>query len=127
MLPLMRRLAVVVLLLSGCQIDHSSPGKPADRASAAAAGPSVVAGLTHDETDALCNAVVRSGASADAEENRNYLIADWLGKQIVSDTGRAWMAGFAQLGQDKAARRAALTRAARSAGLPSCPLVEMWQ
>ncbi len=129
MLPSMRALAVL-LVAAACQSGSSSP---ADRGAAPgiapagpSAGPSVLATLTRPEADSLCHAFERSGAAADVEANHGYLIANWLAKEIVSDTGRAWLANFARLGQDKPARRAALTQVARDTGLADCPLVAMW-
>lgn len=128
MLPQMRALALAVLALAACQ-NGSPPPAERGKGSAGSAGPAVpiVATLTRAEADSLCNAFERSGAAADAEANHAYLIADWLGKEIVSDTGRAWLVNFARLGQDKAARRAALARAAKDAGLDACPLTTMWE
>lgn len=125
MLPPMRAL-LVVLALAACQ-RSSDPPPSAGRATGAATGPSLVATLTRAEAEDLCFAFDRSGAAADVDANRNYLIADWLGKQIVSETGRAWMADFARLGQDKVARRTALERLAKTHALPDCPLAAMWQ
>lgn len=122
MLPPMRAV-LFVLLVASCQQNTESKPAPA----ATATTPSLMATLTATEAEDLCNAVERSGALADVEENRNYLIADWLGRQIVSETGRTWMADFARLGQDRAARRAALDQLVRTHRLPGCPLVAMWQ
>ncbi len=125
MLPPMRAL-LVVLAAAACQ-RSSDPPPSAGSAAGAAPGPSLVATLTRSEAEDLCFAFDRSGAAADVAANRNYLIADWLGKQIVSETGRAWMADFARLGQDKAARRTALERLAKTHALADCPLAAMWQ
>ncbi|MBK9033665.1 MAG: hypothetical protein IPL61_20770 [Myxococcales bacterium] len=126
----MRSLALAALAVVACQTGTPAPG--AERGSgqpAGKAGPSVplVATLTRAEAESLCNAFERSGAADDTEANRGYLIANWMAKEIVSDTGRAWLVNFAQLGQDKAARRDALARVARDAGLAGCPLTSMWE
>jgi hypothetical protein len=134
------RLAVTVAALAAaCQTGTSSP--PATGSGTArrppppaatvgvpkAPGGSVVATLTRDETEDLCNAFERSGAATDVAENRDYLIANYLGKTIRSDTGHAWLINFSRLGDDQAARVAILTRAAKDAGLTSCPLAALWQ
>ncbi|MEZ4400662.1 MAG: hypothetical protein R3B06_11620 [Kofleriaceae bacterium] len=123
--------AVTLAALAACQSGTAPPGgAPAPGApqnANAAAGPPVMATLSKAEADSLCNAFERSGAAADEEANHGYLIANWLAKEIVSDTGRAWLVGFAQLGGDKPARRAALAQAAQAAGLADCPLIAMWQ
>lgn len=128
MLRAMRALAALLVAAAACQ---SGSPPPRERAAAAApgvgpAGAAVMAVLTRTEADSLCNAFERSGAAADTEANHGYLIANWLAKEIVTDTGRAWLANFARLGQDKPARRQALTELARDNGLASCPLLAMW-
>ena len=121
----------VVLVVAACQRGKDSPPSPGSAPPAPAAaqppGAAVVAMLTRAETEDLCNAYERSGAAADIEDNRDYLVADYLGKHITSDTGHAWLINFARLGADKAARAAALERAARDAGLPGCPLADRWR
>jgi hypothetical protein len=122
--PSMRRLVAAAVLVAACQ---SGTPPPTDRAAPAAKpGPNALAILTRHEADSLCNAFQRSGAAADSDDNRDYLVATYLGKQITSDTGRAWLVRFSRMGADKAARRAALTQAAKDAGLPDCPLIAMW-
>ncbi len=68
-----------------------------------------------------------TSAATDSPDNRDYLVANYLAKTVKSETGHAWLINFARLGADKAARVDALTRAAKDAGLTSCPLVAMWQ
>lgn len=120
------RVLVVLVVAAACQSGSTSPRDRGAAPGVAPAGPTVLATLTRSEAESLCNAFERSGAAADTEANHGYLIANWLGKEIVSDTGRAWLANFARLGQDKPARRAALTQAASDAGLDGCALVSMW-
>lgn len=126
MLPQMRPLALAALAVVACQT--GTPASGGERGSGSA-GPAaaVIATLTRAEAESLCNAFERSGAAADVEANHGYLIANWMAKEIVSDTGRAWLVNFAQLGPDKAARRAALARVAQDAGLTTCPLTAMWE
>lgn len=137
------RLAVALAVLAAaCQTGTSSPPStgtatppsPVGQPKAAqpkggipAPGAAVIAMLTKDETEDLCNAYERSGAATDSPDNRDYLVASYLGKTIKSETGHAWLINFARLGGDKAARVDALTRAAKDAGLTSCPLVAMWE
>lgn len=134
------RLAVaLVVLAAACQTGTSSPaaagsGRPPastvgqpKTGPAAAPGAAVVAMLTKGEAEELCNAYERSGAATDSPDNRDYLVANYLAKTVKSETGHAWLINFARLGADKAARVDALTRAAKDAGLTSCPLVAMWQ
>ena len=133
------RLAVALVLAAACQTGTSSPpaagsGRPPastvgqpKTGPAAAPGAAVVAMLTKGEAEELCNAYERSGAATDSPDNRDYLVANYLAKTVKSETGHAWLINFARLGADKAARVDALTRAAKDAGLTSCPLVAMWQ
>lgn len=134
------RLAVIVAVLAAaCQTGTSSPpatgsGRPPSAATAgqpkggpAAPGAAVVAMLNKDEAEELCNAYERSGAATDSPDNRDYLVANYLAKTVKSETGHAWLINFARLGADKAARIDALNRAAKDAGLTSCPLVAMWK
>jgi len=135
------RLAVIVAVLAAaCQTGTSSPpatgsGRPPSPATvgqpktgpAAAPGAAVVAMLTKDEAEDLSNAFERSGAATDSPDNRDYLVANYLAKTVKSETGHAWLINFARLGADNAARIDALNRAAKDAGLTSCPLVAMWQ
>lgn len=132
------RLAVALAVLTAaCQTGTSSaPAAGSDRPPSAAGqaqggpaapGAAVVAMLTKDEADELCNAFERSGAATDSPDNRDYLVANYLAKSVKSETGHAWLINFARLGADKAARIDALNRAAKDAGLTSCPLVAMWQ
>lgn len=131
------RLAVALAVLAAaCQTGTSSPpgtgsGRPPSAATAGqptgAPGAAVVAMLTKDEAADLCNAYERSGAATDSPDNRDYLVANYLAKAVKSETGHAWLINFARLGADKAARIDALNRAAKDAGLTSCPLVAMWQ
>lgn len=132
------RLAVALVLAAACQTGTSSSpaagsGRPPastvgqPKTGPAAPGAAIVAMLTKGEAEELCNAYERSGAATDSPDNRDYLVANYLAKTVKSKTGHAWLINFARLGADKAARVDALTRAAKDAGLTSCPLVAMWQ
>jgi|JI10StandDraft_1071094.scaffolds.fasta_scaffold03162_22 hypothetical protein len=132
------RLAVALVLAAACQTGTSSSpaagsGRPPastvgqPKTGPAAPGAAIVAMLTKGEAEELCNAYERSGAATDSPDNRDYLVANYLAKTVKSETGHAWLINFARLGADKAARVDALTRAAKDAGLTSCPLVAMWQ
>lgn len=77
------------------------------------------------DLDQICNAIERSGATDLEPADRAYTIAMWLPAN-VSQAGRDWLVEWAQLGEDKPARRAMLERAAKQAGVKDCPLLAMW-
>jgi hypothetical protein len=115
MLAPMRLLSALVVIAAACQTGGAPPPPPTK------------ADLTRAEAENICNAVDKSGASGEEESNKAYLMAQWLAKEVVSDSGHAWLISFAKLGDDKPARVRALVTMARAAGLPSCPLTAMWQ
>ena len=55
------------------------------------------------------------------------LVAMWLGQNIKSDEGLAWLRAFSRLGEDKAARYKMLEDAAASNGIRDCPLLAFWK
>lgn len=79
------------------------------------------------DLDRICNAKQLSGADQDATGQGTYMMAQWLNANVTSDEGRAFLVEFAQLGQDKPARRKKLEDAAAKHGLTSCPLVDDWR
>ncbi|HVV82728.1 MAG TPA: hypothetical protein VHE35_06590 [Kofleriaceae bacterium] len=79
------------------------------------------------EVDKICHAVELSGAPRDGTTNDLGMTALWLGQNIKSDEGLAFLRAFAKLGDDKAARRKMLTDAAATYGIKDCPLVSFWE
>ncbi|MBE7451065.1 MAG: hypothetical protein HS111_19875 [Kofleriaceae bacterium] len=101
--------------LAACQSGSSAPAGAASNAALAA------------DLEKLCNAKVRSGADQEPGAQGTYLMAQWIDANITSREGRAFLVEFAQLGQDKAARRQKLEQAMTRHGLASCPLVDEWR
>ena len=72
----------------------------------------------------ICDVMQRSGALERSEAEWQFVVADWLGRNVTSAEGRAFLVELARTpGPDKAAL---LTAAGRRAGLDDCPLARIW-
>jgi hypothetical protein len=126
----LRRPAVVALLVAACQSGASggpapapapAPKQEAGSVGAAAPGPSRYG----RDIERLCNAEAESGALEEAEEARQIIVAKWLGANIETPEGHAFLAKIQPLAAgDKAA---ALDREAQKVGLAGCPLARRWK
>lgn len=72
----------------------------------------------------ICHVMKESGANQLTEAEHQYTVAQWLGRNITSEPGRAFLAKLARTPPDG---KAALLRATgKQAGLDDCPLATMW-
>ncbi|MEZ4365472.1 MAG: hypothetical protein R2939_04180 [Kofleriaceae bacterium] len=72
----------------------------------------------------ICGAVEGAGASDLRGPDRTVAVAQWLGANVASDAGRAFLVEFGQLPDGE--RADALRTAAQAAGLPGCALAAEW-
>ena len=73
---------------------------------------------------AICFAQEDSGALEANDYERQLIVAQWLGKEVKSEPGRAFLA---QLARASAADKGELLKAASvQAGLATCPLISTW-
>jgi hypothetical protein len=79
------------------------------------------------ELDKICHAVELSGAPLDGTTNDLGATAVWLGENIKTEEGLAFLRAFAVLGNDKPARYKMLDDAARANGVRDCPLLAYWK
>ena len=126
----MKGIAVLSLVLIACSTRHEpqpapSPGSP--RASSAAPGTAVgpIADDYKLDIENLCNVLQRSGADQEAPAARNALIAMWLGPNIKTTAGHAFLVQIQPLqGGDNAK---ALEDEATRVGIATCPLAGQWR
>jgi hypothetical protein len=117
--PLLDRRAPLVLALAAALAAGAAGGCESEKQ-----GSSVLA----RELDKICNAVERSGATGEPEPaNRMAMVALWLGQNVKSEEGLAFLAAFSRLGEDKAARYTLLQDTARAHGIRDCPLLAYWK
>jgi hypothetical protein len=72
----------------------------------------------------LCHSEERSGALDHPEAQRSMVVAQWLGNNIQTEEGRAFLV---RLARTPPAEKAALLKAeAARSGLSDCPLAKSW-
>ena len=76
------------------------------------------------DLDRICHSSERSGALEQPEGQRAVTVAYWLGNNIESDEGRAFLARFTKSSTEE--KIALLRREAKRVGLSSCPLLQTW-
>jgi hypothetical protein len=76
------------------------------------------------DVERVCFAERLSGALERPAAERMIVVADWLGRVIETEKGRAFLAEFARV--EPADKPAFLDRAAREVGLAQCPLAATW-
>lgn len=96
----------------GCQ-QGNPPAPAADSVSP------YVQELTH-----ICNSEERSGALEYPEGQRSMVVAQWLGDNVQTEQGRAFLVRLAKT--PPAEKAAVLQQEAAQSGLPSCPLARSW-
>ncbi len=77
------------------------------------------------DIDALCNAVVRSGADKLAPTEQTVTIAMWLGSNLKTAEVRAFLVRVQPLVGN--AKADALDAERARAGLATCPLAAIWR
>ena len=117
-----------------CQNNDDPPrptasGTPAAPAAPAAA-PSAPATTRADEpyrkdVQNVCNVIELSGAAGHASNDRAYLVATWLGKNLTTSDAQRWLASIQRLNGN--AKADALEQEARRVGLDSCALAAEWR
>jgi hypothetical protein len=118
----MKGSALLMVFLVACSTRHEPQPAPAP-APAGAAGP--IADDYKLDIENLCNVLQRSGADQEAPAARNALIAMWLGPNIKTTAGHAFLVQIQPLqGGDKAK---ALEDEATRVGIASCPLSVEWR
>lgn len=79
---------------------------------------------TGDHIERVCNVMELSGAARATEAEHQYLVAEWLGRNVTSAEGRAFLADLART--PPAGKSAFLRAASARAGLAECPLARVW-
>ena len=93
--------------------------------SAATESPTTDESLPRQDIKHICHVMEESGANRRSEAEHQFVVADWLGRTITSQPGRAFLA---TLSRTPEAGKAALLRAtAERAGLEDCPLARVWE
>ncbi len=118
----------VVLLVASCRSDNEPQAiAVADELQERAAEELRDDGLSDyaRDLDNICHSEERSGALARAEDERAMTVAQWLGGQIRTDEGRAFLGRFAQTNRN--GKSQLLAEEAARLGLPGCPLAERWR
>lgn len=108
-----------------------SPNPSPTPASTPSPSPSPTPSVNADAADGysrdierVCFAEKLSGALERPASERMFTVADWLGRNIETEQGRAFLAELARVAP--ADKPAFLERAAREAGLAECPLATTW-
>jgi len=104
--------AVAVAGMSGCQ-SGSSESKPAATPASA---------LYRADIARLCDVIHQSGADQRPDEERMYVTAQWLGDNLQTEEGRAFLVTF----QQSADKAATLLAEAKRVGVDACPLASLW-
>lgn len=126
----MKGSALLVVILVACSTRHEPRPAPAPAgatvpAGSGTAGSGPIADDYKLDIENLCNVLQRSGADQEAPAARNALIAMWLGPNIKTTAGHAFLVQIQPLqGVDKAK---ALEDEAIRVGIPSCPLAIEWR
>ncbi len=126
----MKGIAVLSVILVACSTRHepqpaSSPGSASVGSATPVAGVGPIADDYKLDIENLCNVLQRSGADQEAPAARNALIAMWLGPNIKTTAGHAFLVQIQPLqGGDKAK---ALEDEALRVGITSCPLAIEWR
>lgn len=108
--------------LGGCQSGNSDSPRP----SPAKGKPSAGGGPDYaGDIDRICNVVAYSGALDDPSASLIVATAQWLGANLRTDDGRAFLATLQPL--SGAAKADALDAEAKRTGLASCPLADRWR
>ncbi|CAN5670918.1 hypothetical protein BH11MYX1_BH11MYX1_03410 [soil metagenome] len=125
----MKGIALLVAITVACSTRHepkpapAAPPAPGPGSGTAGFGP--IAGDYKLDIENLCNVLQRSGADQEAPAARNALIAMWLGPNIKTTAGHAFLVQIQPLqGVDKAK---ALEDEATRVGITSCPLAVEWR
>jgi hypothetical protein len=77
------------------------------------------------DLDRICHVMAYSGADKEGPENHAYLTAQWLGQNLESSEGRAFLVDIAP--KQPAAKAQLLQSQALAVGVADCPTVAMWQ
>ncbi len=121
----MKRIVLLSVILVACSTRHE-PTPAGSAGSAAAVAPrGPIADDYKLDIENLCNVLQRSGADKEAPAARNALIAMWLGPNIKTTAGHAFLVQIQPLqGVDKAK---ALEDEAQRVGIAACPLAVEWR
>lgn len=124
----MKGSALLTVLLVACSTRHEPQPAPAGatvRAGSGSVGSGPIADDYKLDIENLCNVLQRSGADQEAPAARNALIAMWLGPNVKTTAGHAFLVQIQPLqGGDKAK---ALEDEATRVGIASCPLAAEWR
>lgn len=123
--------AVGGALLTACKSNSESAtsASPVDEVVAVAAkgesGSAVPLSPLAADIDNICNVIARSGADSAPPGERSVQTAIWLGKNVVSAEGNAFLGQIQPL--QGAAKADALEAKALDVGLTGCPLAAEWR
>jgi hypothetical protein len=106
----------VVAVLGGCQQGGDKPTE------AQAQVPASVGDAYRRDVERICNVLALSGADQRPAEEWLWTTSSWLGDNVVTDDGRAFMIAFKQAPAPAQALRAEAGRV----GLDGCPLADWW-
>ncbi|MCA9679757.1 MAG: hypothetical protein KC464_32295 [Myxococcales bacterium] len=98
------------LLLVACQKGDSSPP--------------VAAGY-RDDVSHICDVMSLSGADQQDEGSRTFIVASWLGANVTSEDGHAFLVRFQQTPDPDKPK--VLRDEAKKVGLGDCALATMWE